>query len=59
MQGIAARIRASRETKGLSAQAAAGLAGVSQSSWSDWENEVCAPRGSNRLKIALALGVTL
>lgn len=58
MQGIAARIRASREKKGLSAQAAAGLAGVSQSSWSDWENEVCAPRGSNRLKIALALGVS-
>ena len=58
MQGIAARIRTSREKKGLSAQAAAELAGVSQSSWSDWENEVCAPRGSNRLKVAIALGVS-
>jgi len=57
MSGIASRIRSAREKKGLTTYQAAELAGVSQSSWSDWENGTWSPRGANRLKIAAALEV--
>lgn len=58
MPTIADRIRSAREKRGLTTYEAAELAGVSQSSWSDWENSVSVPRGANRLKAAQALEVS-
>lgn len=58
MPTIADRLRDSREKRGLTTYQAAELAGVSQSSWSDWETGKSVPRGSNRMRAAIALGVS-
>ncbi len=50
------RIKLAREKTGLSQEAAAEKANVTQSTWSLWEGGTI-PRGGNRVRIGLALGV--
>ena len=58
MGDIADRIRLAREKKGLSVRLAAKTSGVSPAAWSAWEAGESVPRGSNRMKVALALNIS-
>jgi transcriptional regulator with XRE-family HTH domain len=57
VSALSDRLRAQRRSLGLSAAELAERVGVSQQSWSDWENGVVAPRPRRLAEVAQALSL--
>lgn len=59
VQGIAARLRASREALGLTAAELCRMAGVAPNTYSQWENAKGRPQLDEAIRLCRALGYTL